>query len=360
MVTRVSKSTDPGFFRNRPAPAWCCVQRSTRRPASHLAEQGFPGCQELAPRVRGYHVGVPLSTSSNPIPPEAAISAFLRGIEPRAFVFARAQCGDEALARLALGATVADFRQTGAEKPLAHWPRDFWSALLAQPALLQGQPGLLPELDVGAHVALLLHLVVGLDALHAAQVLGVSEGVYRSALARAWQQSQAAGVSLDDLEALRERLQRDVKQLPATTLHPEAALPAASKRHVHDTGAVAVRFFASAATWPLLPRILLGLCALVLLLSFFWTPWRSLAPGESEALPPETIAPVAPADAVAVVTHPDFALLLVPADEALAQDMALYSWLADGGQADDATTGQPTLPESGQPESSAAASENTP
>ena len=134
---RVSKSAGPGFSRNRPAPAWRCVQRSTRRPASHLAEQGFPGCQELAPRVRGYHVGVPLSTSSNPIPPEAAISAFLRGIEPRAFVFARAQCGDEALARLALAATVADFRQIGAEKPLAHWPRDFWSALLAQPALLQ-------------------------------------------------------------------------------------------------------------------------------------------------------------------------------------------------------------------------------
>jgi hypothetical protein len=94
--------------------------------------------------------------------------------------------------------------------------------------------------------------------------------------------------------------------------------------------------------------------------SFFWTPWRGLAPGQSEPLPPEAIATTAPADASAAVTHPDFALLAAPEDEKLAQDLAFYSWLAAGGQADAAADTAPAVASSTLPNAAPASSSTTP
>src|SRR5207344_1809067 len=77
-------------------------------------------------------------------------------------------------------------------------------------------------------------------------------------------------------------------------------------------------------------KVLFGALVLALIVSFFWTPWHGLAPGETEALPPEAIDSPSLADASAMVTHPDFALLAAPGDEALAHDLAFYSWFAGG------------------------------
>jgi DNA-directed RNA polymerase specialized sigma24 family protein len=281
---------------------------------------------------------VPLSTPSSPFPAEAAVTAFLHGIERRAWVFARAQCGDEVLAGQAVSLAVSEFRRDCAGKPLASWPRDFWSLLLAQPLLLRGKSQLLPQLSVGPRAALLLRLVAGLDVLHAAQVLGVSEAAYRAALSHALQQMQAAGDDPVDLEALRERLQQEIRQAPTLLrMLPEQAVAADAmdSADVVSPALVAseVEQNSSRRPWRLAAKFLLGLLLLALVVSFFWTPWHGLAPGESEALPPEVVA-LAPADASATVTHPDFALLAAPADETLAQDLAFYSWLAAGGQAD--------------------------
>lgn len=294
------------------------------------------------------------------MPAEAAVTAFLHGIERRAWVFARAQCGDDGLAAQAVALAVGEFRRDCAGKPLSSWPRDFWSLLLAQPLLLRGQSLLLPQLSVGPRAALLLRLVAGLDMAHAAQVLGVSEAAYRAALTHALQQMQVAGDDPAALEALRERLQQEIKQAPAMLPTPPMA---AEQRVGPEIGDLQPKIFPAIADdvqrpvrprWHSALKIVLALLLLALGVSFFWTPWHGLAPGESEPLPAEAIAALAPADASATVTHPDFALLAAPADEALAKDLAFYSWLAAGGQADSPTdapasagsTQSPASPES--------------
>jgi DNA-directed RNA polymerase specialized sigma24 family protein len=297
---------------------------------------------------------VPQSPTSQSASAEAAITAFLHGIERRAWVFARAQCGDEALAEQAVASAVDVFRRNRREKPLADWPRDFWTLLLAQPLLLRGQSLLLPGLSVGPRAALLLRLVAGLDVLHAAQVLGVSEAAYRAALSHALQQTQAAGDEPINLEALREHLQQEIRQAPATRRAPsEPSIEQFSAEASESASAtIATLIGDRVRVWPhwlFALKILLGLLLLTLIASFFWTPWHALAPGQSEPLPPEAIAAFAPADASAAVTHPDFALLAAPADAAVARDMAFYSWLAAGGQADAAAPNAPASASSIQP-----------
>jgi DNA-directed RNA polymerase specialized sigma24 family protein len=305
-----------------------------------------------------------LSTSSSPFPAEAAVTAFLHGIERRAWVFARAQCGDEALAGQAVALAVREFRLDCAGKPLASWPRDFWSLLLAQPLLLQGKSQLLPQLSVGPRAALLLRLVAGLDVLHAAQVLGVSEAAYRAALSHALQQMHAAGDDPPNLEALREHLQLEIRQAPTLLrMLPEQAVETegSDSGDLASADVVAAENAQNVPRWPwqLPAKILLAALLLALVVSFFWTPWHGLAPGESEPLPAEIVA-LAPADASATVTHPDFALLATPADETLAQDLAFYSWLAAGGQADAAAENPPasagSIERAGLPASSATTS----
>jgi DNA-directed RNA polymerase specialized sigma24 family protein len=276
---------------------------------------------------------VPSSTSSPRPSAESAIAAFLHGIERRAWVFAHAQCGEDALAEQAVRSAVATFRRDCAGKPLASWPRDFWTVLLAQPVLLQGRSQLLPGLTVGPRAALLLRLVAGLDMAHAAQVLGVSEAAYRAALNHALQQLHASN-DPTNVEALRERLQQEIRQAP---LHIPVAEPELAQTELEDRpapwSAEPEPVGQPEPPWRLAAKITLGVFLLALALSFFWTPWHRLAPGESEPLPAEAVAALAPADASAAVTHPDFALLAAPADERLSHDLAFYSWLAAGGPA---------------------------
>ena len=259
-----------------------------------------------------------------------ALSAFLRGIERRAFVFVELQCGDDEAAEAALGRAMRAFRGLSAVSPLSAWPAGFWSLLMAQ-AELSGGESQVPELSAlssGPRAALLLRIVAGLDFPHAAQVLGVSETTYRFALQRALQQLGEGGISYSALSALRERLHRQVKTLGEERTASLAALRNRVLQHEHEPEPVPPQ----PSPWP--RRLLwavLALLGLAFAATFLLTPETQRTAAGPQVLPPEDVpaAPVEPDP----VTHPDFALLTAPADEALAADLALLSWVASG-QAD--------------------------
>jgi hypothetical protein len=269
---------------------------------------------------------------SAPTPPSSALSAFLRGIERRAFVFAQVQCGQDLAAEQALARAMQSFRQLSEISPLSAWPAGFWALLLAQPELGSGESEVpeLARIGSGPRAALLLRMVAGLDFPHAAQVLGVGEETYRFALQRALQQLGDAGVSYAALSGLRERLHRQVKTLPtmrtdALAALRQRALTAAPEPEPEPVGS-------SPLPSPWLRRGLWAVFAL-LVLAFAATFLRTapvLDPGRSEPLPVEPAPPPPPARSDAdTVSHPDYAQLATPDDAAVAGDLALLSWLAN-------------------------------
>jgi hypothetical protein len=221
------------------------------------------------------------------------------------------------------------FRDVSGHSPLSAWPAAFWALLLAQAELAEGESDI-PELGAlgsGPRAALLLRIVAGLDFAHAASVLGVSEPTYRFALQRALQQLGDAGVSYAVLGALRERLHRQVKTLPAERADALAELRARVLRDAPEPAPVAK----SPSPWR---RRLAWIALALLVLAFaatFWPRPPALAPGGVQALPAEPApAPVPAGSDADLVTHPDYAQLAAPEDEALAADLALLSWLASG------------------------------
>ena len=267
-------------------------------------------------------------TPSAPVP-SSATSAFLRGIERRAYVFAHVQCGGEREAEIALERTIHAFRTLATVSPLSSWPAGFWSLLLAQEGLSGGVGGVpeLVTLGSGPRAALLLRLVAGLDFAHAAQVLGVSEDTYRFALERALQQLGAAGVSYAGLRTLRERLHRQVKTLPDERTRALAAL----RERALGMPAEVPAGRPPVPRPPWLLRALwaaLGVLALVFAGTFIdFGP--GLPPGRTDKLPEETVEPVPTTPAADVVMHPDYAQLAAPDDARIAEDLALLSWLAN-------------------------------
>lgn len=300
-----------------------------------MAEQDFGACQPLLSAGRWLEWGV----ISDPVPtvsptPSPALAAFLRGIERRAFVFALAQSGQAASAQDAVAHAMRAFRPISALTPLSGWPAAFWSLLLAQSRLVEGEPPEpeLRELGAGPRAAVLLRLVGGLDFPHAAQVLGVSEDTYRFALQRALHQLGEAGVSYASLGQLRERLHRQVKALPA---HHVEALAELRGRVLRDEPDAHQAPLAPPRAWP--RRLAWGLL-LLLLIAFaatWWEPAQPLLPGAVQDLPVEA-TPATGADTAgrAEIIHPDYASLAREDEASLAADLALLAWLAAGqGQA---------------------------
>jgi hypothetical protein len=159
------------------------------------------------------------------------MQSFRRGIDRRAYVLARAQCGDAALVHQALIGVDHAFKQEAGALPIAQWPIRFWTLLLSRKELTQGESPwqALSAIGRGSRAALLLRLVGGLDFSHAAQVLGTSEETYRFALQRGLEQLQAAGYSMAELEQLRDAFFDEVKQLSPDEL--SASLQQASVEH---------------------------------------------------------------------------------------------------------------------------------
>lgn len=305
---------------------------SRQKPRGAWLSRNFPTVNRDVLRAGWLEWGVTSAPLTPPVPtpPSPALSAFLRGIERRAFVFAQVQCGSDDVAEAALGRAMRAFKATSASSPLATWPAAFWALLMAQAELSQGQSEVpeLRALSSGPRAALLLRMVGGLDFPHAAGVLGISEATYRFALQRALQQLGEGGISYAVLGALRERLHRQVKTLPEARTASLAALRA---RVLEDAPeALPPKPRPSSPVWR---RLAWGALALLALgfAATFWTPAPVLPPGGTEALPIEPApVPVPASSASDWVTHPDYTQLAAPGDEAVATELALLSWLASG------------------------------
>lgn len=289
----------------------------------HGALSRMAGCLPPSPEASG----VPCAL------PAAALTAFLHGIEPRAWVFALCQGGDAARADQALAAAEREFVANAAALPLAQWPLQFWAALLRQPGLLAGLDSELDlaRLEPGPRAALLLRLLASLDVPHAAEALGVSVRAYEAALGQAL---SVPGLPEDWLVSVRAQLQALVHDMPAPTrahldeIRRDVLAQAAATA---TSAAVAAEPVLVAELPPVRPRWpWLGLGVLLLaLLATLWLPLpEALRPGESEGLPSEPLPPPPALSDSLVVTHPDYPQLAEPESEGLARELALLSWLA--------------------------------
>ena len=285
--------------------------------------------------------------------PGSALTAFLHGIEARAWVFALCQGGDAARADQTLAAAEREFIAEAPALALAQWPLRFWTALLRQPGLLAPlDPDLdLSRLDPGPRAALLLRLLANLDVPHAAEALGVSVRAYEAALG----QAMAAPDHPEGwLPALREQLHALVSSLPDATrahldeIRREALTRAANAPdYVPDVVEAGpqeqVQATPAEEPAPRWPWFGLGLLLLALLATLVFPLPGALRPGQSEKLPSEVVPPPPALSDSVVVTHPDYAQIAEPKDEVLARDLAFLSWLAGALPAPEATPA-PALP----------------
>ena len=282
---------------------------------------------------------------------DAALAAFLRGIERRGFVLAEAQCGDPVRAQAAIDGAVRAFRVEAGSTPLAGWPVLFWQRLLAQPVLCEGAKTpvdpLLARLGPGSRAALLLRLIAGLDPAHAADVLRVSPQAYQHALYRALHELHAQGVTDADLRMFRERLHQRARQLP----DPAQPLPTAHAvpRRLRLSGASPRRLRA-------VMSVALALALIGLALSF--VPRARTVGGGS--LPPEQAPAARLAAAADLIASPDFDRLDDPQGARLSCDLDLYAWYAAGSEAASSPAPSSNLSESATPETSAPDAEGNP
>lgn len=246
------------------------------------------------------------------------MQAFRRGIDRRAYVLARAQCGDSDLLQSALSAVDSAFNAEYAELPISQWPIRFWTLLLSRKELAQGMSPwpALASISHGPRAALLLRLVAGLDFSHAAQVLNISETTYRFALERGLEQLHAAGFNFEELERLRDSFFEEVKQLPTELIQTRerpavvitpSLLVAELEPEIKKSG-----------PWPwlvLLMAIVLG--------GLFW--WWSTQSSDVVAAKAVLLTEVQ-----AAVIHPDYDVIANPDIQAQAEDLAFLSWIAAG------------------------------
>jgi hypothetical protein len=269
----------------------------------------------------------------------AALTAFLRGVERRGAVFTELLCGDPVRGDAALVVAMRAFGNAAAQAPVAGWPRQFWSLLLAVPSLRAAAPAphwplplaVLAPLGTGPRAALLLRLVVGLRETEAAAVLGIAAPTYRLALQRALPHLRDGSPDTASWQALAEALQRALWQLPVERLanvrdamarSPQrAASPSPTRREV-----ASLRPWTRPALWAALATSALAFVA------------TFVAPGvlRVEDLPQIQATPLPPAEApattfdadTALLTHRDFEQLADAREDALIRDLDFYAWYA--------------------------------
>ncbi|MGH8025706.1 MAG: hypothetical protein ACREO0_03165 [Pseudoxanthomonas sp.] len=294
----------------------------------------------------------------------AALSAFLRGVERRGALFAELQCGDREAGDSALAAAMRAFRNHAGTLPMAEWPRRFWTLLLASPQLRQSAATAqwpaaveaLAGLPPLPRQALLLRLAASLPEEEAAAVLGIAADVHQQALASACPRDASGQPDALAWRALAEAIQLQLRDLPPQRLAHlarlrEAAIqgarverPVSSKRSTAPADAPPKR-----RRWPWVVLVL-TLCAAALAATWWWPQWQAshgtgagLRSGVQrlqdraeiirEDLPPAQ-PPAATFDAAtALLTHPDFELVLEPQDEAIARDADFLAWYAAGASA---------------------------
>ncbi len=155
-----------------------------------------------------------------------ALTAFLRGVERRAAVFAQLQLGDADHGDRALAATVGDFVAEAASLDEPAWAQRFWSMLVTSPLLEQevlapfwpGDLAPLARLDSGPRTALLLRLVALMDDAQAAEVVGIDEASYRAVLQASLPQRPEGGADGPAWLAMRDEARYAVEDLTVERL----------------------------------------------------------------------------------------------------------------------------------------------
>ena len=298
------------------------------------------------------------STLNDAAAAPAALSAFLRGVERRGALFGELQCGDREVGDSALAAAMRAFRNHAAALPMADWSQRFWGLLVAAPPLRRDAATAQWPLDMQALVhlealprqALLLRLVAGLPETEAASVLGIAPSAYQEALAAACPRDANGQADALAWRTLGEAIQQQLRDLPPERLARLARLREAAITGTRiERSAVATTVVADTTTrmesgrrrWPWI-LLVLTICGLALAATWWWPQWRAArsfdgapAPGamrvddgveiSSEALPAQP--PAATFDAnTALITHPDFDLVLDDQDEAIAREADFLAW----------------------------------
>jgi len=212
----------------------------------------------------------------------AAVVAFLRGVERRAWLFLWLRDGDQEAAGPALAAALRAFARQAPDWPMADWPHRFWSLLAAAPApaaAVGPWPGPLAPLGgfaAGPRQALLLRLVAGLDEEPAAAVLGLDLDGYRQALAAAVARDAGGEVDVAAWHALAQAVQQAARELPPRRLVEIASLREAALAGQEPAAARPRRQPQAAPPparrrWPWVVAVLLT-CALALLATAWLRP----------------------------------------------------------------------------------------
>ncbi len=286
--------------------------------------------------------------TSSPSP--AALTAFLKGIEPRADVLARAQAGPSLDSARLLAEVREEFCARAPKLPLAEWPLRYWGLLLARDELArplrQAPNHPLYRLAHTRRLAVLLRLVVGLEPPGAARVMGLSETAYRALWSDAQDKLEEDGVGPAVLLRWNEAFQAEVRGGGAALASGVGARPAA--RAADSTAGTSWR--------PTRLQAGLGLVALLLLAvwvaTFVWPPpfaSGAAAPIDDTpaALPPASEQAPAQRDLkTELVVDPDFAVLGASPAAAWREGVGFFSWLMvrDGG-ALPVTAAAPLVPE---------------
>ncbi|WP_129134864.1 hypothetical protein [Luteimonas sp. YGD11-2] len=275
-----------------------------------------------------------------------ALSAFLRGVERRAALFAQLQVGSAESGDAALTTAMVGFRDTAARTPFGDWPRRFWSLLLAAPQLREpprrehwdGDFGVLGEIGTGPRAALLLRLVANVSEGDAAGVLGVSRETYRLALRRALPRLPDGTPDETRFRVLADTVQLALRDTPPERLAELARLrDAALRGRIYtprrEPPPRVVRPAGPRARW-LWPALIA--VALATLAAFAMTFTDAAGGVDLDAEPHGIRIDALPGDGargpgldgdVALLIHPDFELLASDEGEGVARDPAFMAWL---------------------------------
>lgn len=276
-----------------------------------------------------------------PPPAPGAVTAFLRGADRRARLFARVQAGGaDAAAEQARQAVARVFASEAGQWSIAEWPGQFWRLLLAAPALRRVATPATPatplpgiaRLPPDQRAAVLLHLVAGLGEAEAAAALEIEVPAYQQRIRDALPRDALGQPDVDVWRAWRAQAERELAKMPEPPPPAAAARPPRAPAAAADEAADAddARRHRRRMRW-LWGGVLL--CVLALLATFLLHPrgrelidhWRSHVRVEPLQA---ADAPRARFDAGDPARHPDRDLLAAPAELAMARELPLLAWLA--------------------------------
>lgn len=296
------------------------------------------GMPSGGPAKMGRARALPMTPAAPEPPPPAAVTAFLRGLERRARLFATVQAGDAVAAQHALAVVARVFTGEAGQWPIAEWPGQYWRLLLAAPSLRKPPievptpqlPGI-GRLPVETRAAVLLHLVAALDDAEAAAALGIDTPTYQARIRDALPRDALGQPDVDVWRAWRAAVERELARAPEPGKAEKAGSesnsdPAFSKVDADPTfdarHHIRLRWLWAGV----------ALCIAAMVATFFLHPrgrevldhWR--APIKREPLA-AAAPPAARFDATDFALHPDRELLAAPGELAVARQLPLLAWL---------------------------------